>query len=279
MQLYEVVQLDNNLWAVNEVEKTIMYFINGKDRVLLIDTGLDLTPLKEVIYKYCGDKKIIVVNTHSHIDHNGGNHQFEEVYVGRYDEPYSHLQPNDIQKQEDIQMFFEDNEYTRNFDFTNWNPGPSKIVYPLKEPDIIDIGGYTFEVIEVPSHTVGSIALLEAQYGWLFTGDIMLTWEVWGQLGCGDMAPSSSLSVYYDSLKKLQRRSSEISCIFPSHGKKEGNPRGCTEYTLPPSVIDVYCENIARILNGEIEGEPYIHPTRGGKIVLFEIGGIIYKNI
>jgi Zn-dependent hydrolases, including glyoxylases len=118
---------------------------------------------------------------------------------------------------------------------------------------------------------------LEKQRGWLFTGDIMLTWEVWGQLSDGDFAPSASLSVYYESLMELQKRKSEISCIFPAHGKKEGNPEGCTEYTLPPSVIDIYCKNIARILKGEVEGELYVHPTRGGKLVRFEIGGIVYN--
>lgn len=129
----------------------------------------------------------------------------------------------------------------------------------------------------MPSHTKGSIVFLEKQRGWLFTGDIMLTWEVWGQLSDGDFAPSASLSVYYESLMKLQKRKSEISCIFPAHGKKEGNPEGCTEYTLPPSVIDIYCKNIARILKGEVEGELYVHPTRGGKLVRFEIGGIVYN--
>ena len=44
---YKVVELEKNLWAINEINKTILYFINGEKAVLLIDTGLGLSPLKK----------------------------------------------------------------------------------------------------------------------------------------------------------------------------------------------------------------------------------------
>lgn len=45
---YKVVELEKNLWAINEINKTILYFINGEKAVLLIDTGLGLSPLKKL---------------------------------------------------------------------------------------------------------------------------------------------------------------------------------------------------------------------------------------
>ena len=85
MQLFRIIPLEKDLWAINEIDKTVMYVINGTERALLLDTGLGLTDLKEEVLKLCGEKSLIVVNTHAHVDHNSGNYQFEEVCVGRYE--------------------------------------------------------------------------------------------------------------------------------------------------------------------------------------------------
>ena len=42
MDLYRVVPLRENLWAISEVGKTVMYVINGKDKALLLDTGFGM---------------------------------------------------------------------------------------------------------------------------------------------------------------------------------------------------------------------------------------------
>ena len=81
MQLFRIIPLEKDLWAINEIDKTVMYVINGTERALLLDTGLGLTDLKEEVLKLCGEKSLIVVNTHAHVDHNSGNYQFEEVCV------------------------------------------------------------------------------------------------------------------------------------------------------------------------------------------------------
>ena len=90
MDLYRVVPLRENLWAISEVGKTVMYVINGKDKALLLDTGFGMVPLKQVVHELCGEKPLMVANSHGHLDHNSGNNQFDTVYVGRYDEPDSH---------------------------------------------------------------------------------------------------------------------------------------------------------------------------------------------
>lgn len=52
-------------------------------------------------------KFLIVVNTHAHVDHNSGNYQFEEVCVGRYDEPFSHqIVDQELREMSEL-MFFE----------------------------------------------------------------------------------------------------------------------------------------------------------------------------
>ena len=53
MQLFRIIPLEKDLWAINEIDKTVMYVINGTERALLLDTGLGLTDLKEEVLKLC----------------------------------------------------------------------------------------------------------------------------------------------------------------------------------------------------------------------------------
>lgn len=278
MQLSRIIPLEKDLWAVNEIDKTVMYVINGTEKVLLLDTGLGLTDLKKTILELCGQKPLIVVNTHAHVDHNSGNNQFEEVYVGRYDEPFSHQNVDEkLRKMSEI-MFFEIPE-KEGYPFETWNPGPAEKLCTVKEGDTFDLGDKKLKVMEIPSHTLGSIALLEEQKGWLFTGDTMLTWGVWGQLSAGDnsLAPSASLRVYYESLLKLKELGGKVSHVFPAHVCE--TEEDCYEkYALSPEIIKIYCGGIEKILSGELKGKPYYHMAGDGSSVEFAIGGIVYDE-
>lgn len=278
MQLFRIIPLEKDLWAINEIDKTVMYVINGTERALLLDTGLGLTDLKEEVLKLCGEKSLIVVNTHAHVDHNSGNYQFEEVCVGRYDEPFSHqIVDQELREMSEL-MFFEIPE-KEGFSFGMWNPGPARKICTVRDGDIFDLGDKKLKVLEVPSHTLGCIALFEEKKGWLFTGDIMLTWEVWGHLNPGKspLAPSASLRVYYESLLKLKKIRKKVSSVFPAHVcEKE---KDCyKKYALSPEIINIYCDGIEKIFSGEQKGEPYFYMVENGSVVKFTTGGIVYQK-
>ena len=277
MQLSRIIPLEKDLWAINEIDKTVMYLINGTEKALLLDTGFGLTDLKETISQLCGHKPLIVVNTHAHVDHNSGNNQFEEVYVGRYDEPFSHQEVDEnLRKMSEI-MFFEIPE-KEGFLFETWKPGPAEKICTVREEDIFDLGDKKLRVMEIPSHTLGSIALFEEQNGWLFTGDTMLNWGVWGQLSAGDsLAPSASLRVYYESLLKLKKLGKKVTYVFPAH-VCETEVDSYEKYAFSQKIINIYSNGIRKILTGELTGEPYYHMDGDGSSVEFEIGGIVYDR-
>lgn len=277
MELSKVVQLDKNLWAVNEMDKTLMYFINGGSKVLLIDTGFGLTDLKAVIRKTCGEKPIIVVNTHAHIDHNSGNYQFAEVYVGRYDEPFSHKMIDEDERRLSVEMFFQ-KAVLCGYDLSEWKPGRCACVRTLEDGDEIDLGEYCLRVIEIPGHTIGSIALLEEKQGWLFTGDTILTWEAWGHLSlraCTNPAPSATLHTYFKSIERLYSMRDAINTVYPAHGTPE-NIEGYTQYTMPAEILSIYYEGIKDIVEKGDIGENYHHLVEDGKVKMFTVGGIVY---
>lgn len=277
MELTTIVKLEENLWAINEMDKTTMYLINGAEKVLLIDTGLGLTDLHQVIYSLCGDKPVAVINTHAHGDHNSGNYQFPCVYVGRFDEVYSH-QPMSREEKELFHLLYFQEAAAQGYDLSKWTPGPAGEICTVRDGDVFDLGGYQLKVLEIPSHTLGSIALWEENMGWMFTGDVVLTWEVWGHLTQSILAPSASLVNYYQSLIKLSQYRDRIQCVFPSHGLAGAQPAGCSQYRLPAEILDIYREGIKSILDGTAETEDYFGKVENGKKTYFSIGGIVFQE-
>ncbi len=62
------------------------FLIEGRDRVVLFDTGLDLFDIKKYVSKLT-NKELVVVNSHFHPDHANGNHHFDKVHIGEKDLP------------------------------------------------------------------------------------------------------------------------------------------------------------------------------------------------
>ena len=52
----DIIELDHNLWVINELGKTHIFLINGARRALLIDTGLGIADLPEIVRRLCGRK-------------------------------------------------------------------------------------------------------------------------------------------------------------------------------------------------------------------------------
>ena len=49
MDILKIKQLRDNIWALDEVNKTVMYVVNGSEKALLVDTGFGLSDLKKTV--------------------------------------------------------------------------------------------------------------------------------------------------------------------------------------------------------------------------------------
>ncbi|MDR1903826.1 MAG: MBL fold metallo-hydrolase [Treponema sp.] len=276
MQVLKITQLAENLWALDEISKTNMFVIKGSKYVLLVDTGFGLSDLKEVVKGLCGDMPVKVINTHAHLDHDSGNNQFDTVMVGWHDELAALWPLSEAEKLRCITGFFGP-MLKDGYDLNQWNPGPAKHIEPVSAEDRIDLGDMCLEVIETPGHTCGSISLFEPNLGWLFTGDMILTWEVWGQLTRGAFGSSSCLRYYSRSLNFLESLLPKVKDVFPAHGKDIDNPPGYTHYRMPPDILRIYAQGTRDIVNGKVKGEPYDSMGGFGRCVYFEVGGMAYN--
>jgi glyoxylase-like metal-dependent hydrolase (beta-lactamase superfamily II) len=209
--LYTATPWDRDFWIIEESARVRCFLIIGSSDAMLVDTGLGQGDLREFVSTLT-QLPIFVVNTHADIDHTGCNTQFEDVYMHPSDFFYHRARVN----------------------------APLS-VKPIWDKDIITVGGRPFEVVHLPGHTPGSIALLDRENRLLIAGDSVNLAPI-HMFGNG----GRDLSAFLCSMQKLDGLSDCFSTVLPSHG------------TLPltPSLIGELYEGGTKVLSGEIEGRP-----------------------
>lgn len=149
-----------NTWIINAMDGSQnMYLLEGADRALLIDTLYGAGNLRAHV-ETLTNKPVIVINTHGHLDHAGGNGEWEEVLMLAGAVP-------------DTEMC-----YRCPFDVSKL-PHPDYKKTVVKDGDTIDLGGgWIIEVIDITAHSNGSLALLDRQNRQLYVGDELESHQV-----------------------------------------------------------------------------------------------------
>lgn len=180
---FEIIKLPNDVYALYEpghTEKVNSYLIIGSEKDLLFDTGMGIASIKRAIYELRNaeglpNKELIVVNSHSHLDHRGGNSEFDDIYV--YNSQWSRqkqtsrIQPGEWRKY--YASLSGKPKPPRSFRAKSFTFPPTKDsqLHYLKSGDTIDLGNRKFVVYITRSHTPDSIVLHEPKQELLFSGD------------------------------------------------------------------------------------------------------------
>jgi len=207
-----VQQVADSVWAIDEFGIDLMYLIIGTEKAMLLDTGIGLGKVSDVVKKMT-DLPLIVVNSHHHYDHAGGNAQFKRVYAHK-------KAIKTIQEQNSLQMrksFFESQKNRREYsgcptyDEDIKRIGTFELV-PIEEGYIFDLGDIQLETIFTPGHTEDAICLLDRKNKILFSADTLVSTPT---LVFDYYSPT--LSVYQKSLQKLWNLKDQFELIFPGH--------------------------------------------------------------
>ena len=78
---FEVYRIQPDLYAIYEpghFQEVISYLITGSEKALLVDTGLGMGNIRKVVEELTS-LPVLVMNTHTHFDHIGGNALFDTV--------------------------------------------------------------------------------------------------------------------------------------------------------------------------------------------------------
>jgi glyoxylase-like metal-dependent hydrolase (beta-lactamase superfamily II) len=173
-QWFEIIKHKDYLYVIRERLDKIdprfyttyinLFLILGSQSALLIDTGCGLFPLKPILNDIVKDKTLLVINTHSHFDHIGGNYEFDEVIIHNK-ELKSISIPTDV-------SFFQESpkEIVERYESKKYTIPPANNIKPIDDKEIIELGEVSVKVIHTPGHSKGSISLLTNKNE-LFTGD------------------------------------------------------------------------------------------------------------
>jgi glyoxylase-like metal-dependent hydrolase (beta-lactamase superfamily II) len=184
---------------IKEYYRCNIWHVRGRDRDLLVDSGMGVVSLRDRIPLLSG-RPILAVASHTHFDHIGTHHEFAERAV--------HPDEADILARPTRENTVADKYVTNNDIFTELPPGdwqPLRYDIPaapatqlLPEGSIVDTGDRSFEVFHLPGHSPGSIALYERAAGILFAGDVVYD----GPLAY-DAANAGEMRQYVASMKRL----------------------------------------------------------------------------
>ena len=78
---FEVYEIEPGIFAIYEPfqwQEVISWLIVGADSALLYDTGNGIADIRAVVDALTG-QPVHVLNSHSHFDHIGSNHQFNQI--------------------------------------------------------------------------------------------------------------------------------------------------------------------------------------------------------
>ncbi len=78
-EVYKVVPGVFAIYEPHQAEEVISYLIVGNKQALLVDTGTGIGDIRKVTSKLTS-RPVVVLNSHTHNDHVGGNWEFTFVY-------------------------------------------------------------------------------------------------------------------------------------------------------------------------------------------------------
>lgn len=175
---YSVRRLDDDVTYIcephiQEFYRCNIWHVRGRDRDMLVDSGMGVVSLREWV-PFVTERELIAVASHTHFDHIGCHHEFECRAV--------HSAEADLLADPTRENTLADPYVTDDiFDALPPEPYCSKCYAVKRAPatrllddgDVIDLGDRQFEVIHTPGHSPGGIALYETATEILFSGDIL----------------------------------------------------------------------------------------------------------
>lgn len=235
---YKAESIAEKSWMISngfvEHSYALCYLVEGRNYALLIDSILGMGDLKA----FCGtltEKPVILVNTHSHSDHIGGNFFFDSCYMHHRDIASFQNGVGEVKKQQLVEMAKEmaAEEYRDQIEadenFTDWVPMK---IRPLYEGDVFDLGDRRIEVVEVGGHTAGSIVLIDPVTRIAYSGDACNGNTL---LEFPDSLPVIS---YMKALLRLKKHQDKFDKMYGGHE------------IFDPFIIDEAIETVGRVIAG-----------------------------
>ncbi|SAK95047.1 hydroxyacylglutathione hydrolase [Caballeronia pedi] len=209
-----------------------IWHVRGRDRDLMIDTGMGIASLRDAA-RHLLQKKVIAVATHTHSDHIGGHHEFEHTLVHELEadnlrSPRQHgtllasvLGEAAIRRYHEWGYPFDGDLITAlpnaDYQMSDYRVRAASVTEIVKEGNMVDLGNRHFEVLHLPGHSPGSIGLWQPSTGTLFSGDAIYDGPLLDEIGGAD------IPTYVRTMKRL--RDLPVQVVHAGHDASFGRDR------------------------------------------------------
>ena len=238
-QVYRIRPGVHAIYEPHQFQEVISYLVEGDERALLVDTGMGIAPLRPVVERIT-DLPVTVVNTHTHPDHVGGNHEFDRVLA--VDEEYTRRHAREGfdhgRMAGQVAPGALCRELPGSTDSASYRVRPFSITATVDDGETIELGGRGVEVIRTPGHTPDALALLDRDAGLLFTGDSFYEGPIYL------FSEETDLESYTESVVRLAELAPRLELLLPGHNTPVAPPRRLVELR----------EAIRAVRAGELEG-------------------------
>jgi len=186
----------------------------GETEQSITSLGVDLSKIR------------MIINTHSHCDHIGGNRIIQEK--SGCDIALHKVGKHSIDTRDDWATWWK--YYNQEADFFTCTTA-------LNDGDVIPLGPYDFQVIYTPGHASDGIVLYNKKEKILISSDTL--WEK-------DMAVitprvEGSLAIFHMQASLEQLESLDVNCIYPGHGSPFTDTKGAISKSKKK--IESYMQN------------------------------------
>jgi glyoxylase-like metal-dependent hydrolase (beta-lactamase superfamily II) len=220
---FEVIELPNRVyafWEPGHMEEVNSFLVLGETKDVLYDTGMGIGSIGGAVARLRhrqgrGELPLMVINSHNHLDHNGGNADFEEAWIiedawaiakltsglpaGSWKDYWAELTPEGsgapIEPPDD-------------FDPETFSipPFPREGIRFLADGDVVDLGDRRFRVLHTVSHSPDGLALYDEENRIFFGGDTFI----------GDMFLIRDLALLAQDLERAAAL--DVEWHYGSHG-------------------------------------------------------------
>jgi glyoxylase-like metal-dependent hydrolase (beta-lactamase superfamily II) len=256
-------EVEPGTWLVSEPGHVNCFLIEGTERAVLVDTGLGIADIGPAA-RQLTDKPILVVNTHSHSDHRGGNWRFTDVaahplaagtltgpvdkdqLAGYLEVAREQLAAYRRAREADDRFFHLFTATTRPRplpeEASRWAVPGGPAPTPLADGERIGLGGRELTVLHTPGHSPDSLCLLDERAGLLFAGDTLITGDFWAH------TPDTEIEVFAATLRRLADQLADgLSAIYPAHTLR---------YRARPGLLAAAADAFEAIVDGASAGTP-----------------------
>lgn len=236
---FEIRTFDNGVIGIGEPghdEDVKSYLVIGRDRAVLVDSGMGVGNIKRVVERLT-DKPVLLVNSHSHWDHIGDSWRFDRVWVHE-------AEADDLRAgatNERMRRALAPERLTRplpegvsleTFSIPGVEPERT-----LRGGERIDLGNRSLVVMPTPGHSPGGITLVDEANGIALVADAVYAGALYAHI-----PRHSDPIVYRDTLRRLAELAPSLKTIYPSHNN----------YPLPASFLTEVHTGFESIWSGRV---------------------------